>query len=151
MIRIGTVNIDNSHAPSFAEILLNGNRARYSRDAFHLLEILYGIVDVGSFRNLYGDCRDDAIVVQNLSFILSNCRKEWLLAYLCIIRDDEVRHGDELGVVRHVDGLDDGDLAGAARDGCQEADNDGNNLHSILRCKSSAGSQCQKRADARPE
>ena len=30
MIRIGTVNIDTSHAPSFAEILLNGNRARYT-------------------------------------------------------------------------------------------------------------------------
>lgn len=29
MIRIGTVNIDTSHAPSFAEILLAGDRARY--------------------------------------------------------------------------------------------------------------------------
>lgn len=30
MIRIGTVNIDTSHAPSFAEILLKGDRARYT-------------------------------------------------------------------------------------------------------------------------
>lgn len=30
MIRIGTVNIDTSHAPSFAEILLGGDRARYT-------------------------------------------------------------------------------------------------------------------------
>ncbi|MFA6729617.1 MAG: Gfo/Idh/MocA family oxidoreductase [Eubacteriales bacterium] len=30
MLRIGTVNIDTSHAPSFAEILLKGDRARYT-------------------------------------------------------------------------------------------------------------------------
>ncbi len=30
MIRIGTVNIDTSHAPSFADILLKGDRARYT-------------------------------------------------------------------------------------------------------------------------
>ncbi len=30
MIRIGTVNIDTSHAPSFAEILMQGDRARYT-------------------------------------------------------------------------------------------------------------------------
>ena len=30
MIRIGTVNIDTSHAPAFAEILLGGDRARYT-------------------------------------------------------------------------------------------------------------------------
>lgn len=30
MIKIGTVNIDTSHAPSFAEILLKGDRARYT-------------------------------------------------------------------------------------------------------------------------
>ncbi|MBP5238659.1 MAG: Gfo/Idh/MocA family oxidoreductase, partial [Clostridia bacterium] len=30
MIRIGTVNIDTSHAPSFAEILLKEDRARYT-------------------------------------------------------------------------------------------------------------------------
>ena len=29
MIRIGTVNIDTSHAPSFAEIFLKGDDARY--------------------------------------------------------------------------------------------------------------------------
>lgn len=37
MYRIGTVNIDTSHAPSFAEILLKENRARYTaiyNDAF---------------------------------------------------------------------------------------------------------------------
>ncbi|HAN20546.1 MAG: hypothetical protein A2Y15_01085 [Clostridiales bacterium GWF2_36_10] len=37
MYRIGTVNIDTSHAPSFAEILLRDNRARYTavyNDAF---------------------------------------------------------------------------------------------------------------------
>ena len=37
MHRIGTVNIDTSHAPSFAEILLKGNTARYTavyNDAF---------------------------------------------------------------------------------------------------------------------
>ena len=30
MFRIGTVNIDTSHAPSFAEILLQGDVARYT-------------------------------------------------------------------------------------------------------------------------
>jgi len=30
MFRIGTVNIDTSHAPAFAEILLRENRARYT-------------------------------------------------------------------------------------------------------------------------
>ncbi len=30
MIRIGTVNIDTSHAPSFAEIFLKGDRAKYT-------------------------------------------------------------------------------------------------------------------------
>ena len=30
MFRIGTVNIDTSHAPAFAEILLKGSEGRYT-------------------------------------------------------------------------------------------------------------------------
>ena len=47
----------------------------------------------------------DAFHLLKEIYILSNGRKEWLLTYLCIILDDEVRH---------VDGLDGDHLAGAA-------------------------------------
>ena len=51
MIRIGTVNIDTSHAPSFAEILLKGDRARYTaiyNDGFRTEE------EVADFITKYG-------------------------------------------------------------------------------------------------
>lgn len=51
MIRIGTVNIDTSHAPSFAEILLKEDRARYTaiyNDGFRTEE------EVESFIKKYG-------------------------------------------------------------------------------------------------
>ena len=51
MLRIGTVNIDTSHAPSFAEILLKGDRARYTaiyNDGFRTDE------EVEAFISKYG-------------------------------------------------------------------------------------------------
>ncbi|MEG1742791.1 MAG: Gfo/Idh/MocA family oxidoreductase [Clostridia bacterium] len=51
MIRIGTVNIDTSHAPSFAEILLKENRAKYTalyNDGFRNED------DVNKFIEKYG-------------------------------------------------------------------------------------------------
>lgn len=51
MNRIGTVNIDTSHAPAFAEILLKENRARYTaiyNDAFRTDE------EVNDFINKFG-------------------------------------------------------------------------------------------------
>lgn len=51
MYRIGTVNIDTSHAPSFAEILLKGDVARYTaiyNDGFRTEE------EVGTFMKNFG-------------------------------------------------------------------------------------------------
>ena len=48
MLRIGTVNIDTSHAPSFAEILAKGDRARYTcvyNDAFRTDEEVNAFIE----------------------------------------------------------------------------------------------------------
>lgn len=48
MFRIGTVNIDTSHAPSFAEILAKGDRARYTcvyNDAFRTDEEVNAFIE----------------------------------------------------------------------------------------------------------
>ena len=51
MFKIGTVNIDTSHAPSFAEILLKGDEGKYTaiyNDAFRTDE------EVNNFINNFG-------------------------------------------------------------------------------------------------
>ena len=63
MIRIGTVNIDTSHAPSFAEIFLKGEDARYTavyNDAFRTDEEVNAFIEKFGLEKRYYDLAEMA-------------------------------------------------------------------------------------------
>ncbi|MBQ9795194.1 MAG: hypothetical protein IJW34_09670, partial [Clostridia bacterium] len=63
MFRIGTVNIDTSHAPSFAEILLQGDTARYTaiyNDGFRTDEEVNAFMEKFGVKERYTDLAEMA-------------------------------------------------------------------------------------------
>ena len=73
MFRIGTVNIDTSHAPSFAEILLKGDTARYTaiyNDGFRTDEEVNTFMERFGIKERYTDLAEMAKNV-DIAFIQS--------------------------------------------------------------------------------
>lgn len=73
MFRIGTVNIDTSHAPSFAEILLQGDVARYTaiyNDGFRTDEEVNNFIEKYHLEKRYTDLAEMAKNV-DIAFIQS--------------------------------------------------------------------------------
>jgi hypothetical protein len=73
MFRIGTVNIDTSHAPSFAEILLKGDTARYTaiyNDGFRTDEEVSNFMERFGVKERYTDLAEMAKNV-DIAFIQS--------------------------------------------------------------------------------
>lgn len=73
MFRIGTVNIDTSHAPSFAEILLKGDVARYTaiyNDAFRTDEEVEDFIKKFGLEKRYTDLSEMAKNI-DIAFIQS--------------------------------------------------------------------------------
>lgn len=73
MFRIGTVNIDTSHAPSFAEILLKGDEGRYNaiyNDAFRTDEEVQAFIDNFKLEKRYDDLSEMAKNI-DIAFIQS--------------------------------------------------------------------------------
>lgn len=73
MFRIGTVNIDTSHAPSFAEILLQGDTARYTaiyNDGFRTDEEVNAFMEKFGVKERYTDLAEMAKNV-DIAFIQS--------------------------------------------------------------------------------
>ena len=73
MFRIGTVNIDTSHAPSFAEILLKGDVARYTaiyNDGFRTDEEVNAFIEKFGLEKRYYDLAEMAKNV-DIAFIQS--------------------------------------------------------------------------------
>lgn len=73
MFRIGTVNIDTSHAPSFAEILLKGDEGRYTaiyNDAFRTDEEVQTFIDNFKLEKRYDDLSEMAKNI-DIAFIQS--------------------------------------------------------------------------------
>ncbi len=73
MFRIGTVNIDTSHAPSFAEILLQGDTARYTaiyNDGFRTDEEVNTFMEKFGVKERYTDLAEMAKNV-DIAFIQS--------------------------------------------------------------------------------
>ena len=73
MFRIGTVNIDTSHAPSFAEILLKGDTARYTaiyNDGFRTDEEVNNFMERFGVKERYTDLAEMAKNV-DIAFIQS--------------------------------------------------------------------------------
>ncbi len=73
MFRIGTVNIDTSHAPSFAEILLKGDEGRYTaiyNDAFRTDEEVKTFIETFGLEARYQDLSEMAKNI-DIAFIQS--------------------------------------------------------------------------------
>ena len=73
MFRIGTVNIDTSHAPSFAEILLKGDEGKYTaiyNDAFRTDEEVNDFIEKFSLDKRYYDLAEMAKDI-DIAFIQS--------------------------------------------------------------------------------
>ncbi len=73
MFRIGTVNIDTSHAPSFAEILLKGDEGRYTaiyNDAFRTDEEVNSFIEKFGLDKRYTDLSEMAKDI-DIAFIQS--------------------------------------------------------------------------------
>ena len=73
MFRIGTVNIDTSHAPSFAEILLKGDEGRYTaiyNDAFRTDEEVNAFIEKFGLDKRYTDLSEMAKDI-DIAFIQS--------------------------------------------------------------------------------
>ncbi len=73
MFRIGTVNIDTSHAPSFAEILLQGDEGKYTaiyNDAFRTDEEVNDFIEKFSLDKRYYDLAEMAKDI-DIAFIQS--------------------------------------------------------------------------------